>query len=142
MDLERSDVLAPLALGAPVVSTSSVPPLPAQEALGCIHTAKLLLCCKLPHAGTCRHCPACRHVPGASAGREQFQAGTEISVCAGEEAGLLRLAIARARRAGVAKEEVSKAPCAVASVDAPFCGTYPCCCPEAEAVLQEEREAT
>ena len=63
-------------------------------------------------------------------------------MCAGEEAGLLRLAIARARRAGVAKEEVSKAPCAVASVDAPFCGTYPCCCPEAEAVLQEEREAT
>ncbi|CAE7584071.1 KIN14Q, partial [Symbiodinium sp. CCMP2456] len=82
VDLERSDVLAPLALGTPVVSTSSAPPVPAQEERAVIALRAAM-----------------------------FQEPPQ--------AGLLRLAIARARRAGVAKEEVSKA----------------------EAVLQEEREA-
>eukprot|EP00439_Symbiodinium_sp_Y106_P005712 s4957_g1.t1 len=82
VDLERSDVLAPLALGTPLVPPSLVPPVPAQE----------------ERAVTALRAAMFQEPP---------------------QAGLLRLAIARARRAGVAKEEVSKA----------------------EAVLQEEREA-
>ncbi|CAE7030189.1 KIN14Q [Symbiodinium sp. CCMP2592] len=82
IDLERSDVLAPLALGTPLVPPSLGPPVPAQE----------------ERAVTALRAAMFQEPP---------------------QAGLLRLAIARARRAGVAKEEVSKA----------------------EAVLQEEREA-
>ena len=81
----------------------------------CIHSSQSypMPCCKLLQE---RAVTALR----AAMFQEPPQAGSTftlgIRVCLGEEAGLLRLAIARARRAGVAKEEVSKAPCAVHTV--------------------------